>query len=585
MSSSAEKSPLNSVSPWLFSPAANPPLRIGILLDGPILPRVDARILTDLQSSNFTTLSLLVFRKSVPIQKPEQPRSLSGRLSRRLLDSKLRSQLLYELYLRFDQRRKGPNHPLEPVDCSTSLAGIESIEVEPIGAKFVHRFPADALERIRGKNLDVLIRFGFNILKGDILKAARYGVWSYHHGDNEFYRGGPAHFWELYERAPLTGVILQVLTEDLDAGVVLCKSLFATQPTICVSQNRYGPYWGSTDMVIRKLNELHQFGWDYLLQNAVPPAPYRGRRKIYRVPSNLDLARWLGPVFLKKALQHPFRKETVLHWKIAIRLNSTPLHDPKSDGGTSGFYWIEPTKGHFWADPFLFEQQGRRWVFFEDYVYAKERGFIACAEISPEGQLLSPSTSLEHPECHYSYPYVFQDGPELFMIPESYESGRVDLYRCDQFPDKWVLQKTMLEGKFVDTSVWKQDGLWWMLTTRAEPDSRSSCLFLFFAERLTGDWHFHPCNPISTDVRNNRGAGRIFSSAHRLIRPSQSCSPVYGYSFSLQEITTLSTSDYREHPIREFRPETMHKQATHTYNCLSGIEIIDGATFVPLSQT
>src|SRR5947207_12898913 len=116
--------------------------------------------------------------------------------------------------------------------------------------------------------------------------------------------------------------------------------------------------------------------------------------------------------------------------------------------------------------------------FFEDYVYAKERGFIAFAEISPEGQLLSPSTSLEHPECHYSYPYVFQDGPELFMIPESYESGRVDLYRCDQFPDKWVLQKTMLQGKFVDTSVWKQDGLWWMLTTRAEPDSRSSCLFL-----------------------------------------------------------------------------------------------------------
>lgn len=143
----------------------------------------------------------------------------------------------------------------------------------------------------------------------------------------------------------------------------------------------------------------------------------------------------------------------------------------------------------------------------------------------------------------------------------------------------------MLQGKFVDTSVWKQDGLWWMLTTRAEPDSRSSCLFLFFAERLTGDWHFHPSNPISTDVRNNRGAGRIFSSADRLIRPSQSCSPVYGYSFSLQEITKLSTSDYREHPIREFRPETMHKQATHTYNCLSGIEIIDGATFVPLSQT
>src|SRR6266567_2602478 len=91
-----------------------------------------------------------------------------------------------------------------------------------------------------------------NILAGEILTAARYGVWSYHHGDNDFYRGGPPHFWELCERAPLSGVILQVLTEELDGGVVLCKSLFATQPTVMVSRNRFAPYWGSTDLVIRK---------------------------------------------------------------------------------------------------------------------------------------------------------------------------------------------------------------------------------------------------------------------------------------------------------------------------------------------
>ena len=41
----------------------------------------------------------------------------------------------------------------------------------------LHGFPDDALERIREKKLDVLIRFGFNILRGEILTAARYGVW------------------------------------------------------------------------------------------------------------------------------------------------------------------------------------------------------------------------------------------------------------------------------------------------------------------------------------------------------------------------------------------------------------------------
>jgi len=205
------------------------------------------------------------------------------------------------------------------VDCSSLLAGIESIEVEPIGKKFVHRFPAEALEKIRSKDLDVILRFGFNILSGDILTAARYGVWSYHHDDNDFYRGGPPHFWELVEKSPLSGVILQVLTEELDGGLVLCKSLFTTEQTTSASVNRYTPYWGSTDMVIRKLNELHRCGWDYVKAKSIPNSPYQGKRKIYRTPTNSEMKGWLGPLILKKAVEYPFRKKTVQHWKIAVR--------------------------------------------------------------------------------------------------------------------------------------------------------------------------------------------------------------------------------------------------------------------------
>jgi hypothetical protein len=579
-----EKPDVSRNSPWRLSPAAKPPLRVGLLLDSSVLPRFNVRIIEDLRSSNFVDLALLVYKKDSTLQKTTAPQGLAGRVARRIFDSKLRKHTLYDFYLRFDQRNRGHDDPLENLDCSGLLSGIESIEVEPIGAKFVHRFPSEALDRIKAKNLDVLIRFGFNILKGEILTAARFGVWSYHHGDNEFYRGGPPLFWELYERSPLSGVLLQVLTEELDAGIVLCKSLFATKATLSVSENRVAPYSGSTDLVIRKLNELHQFGWEHLLRNAVPPAPYRGKRKLYRSPTNSDMARWLGPVLLEKAMGRPFRRRSVQHWKIAIRLNSRPLFDAASDNSFQGFRWIEPQKGHFWADPFLLEHEGRRWVFFEDYVYARRRAFIACAELAADGKLVSPVPCMSSPEHHYSYPYVFRDGEELFMIPEAHDTGSIVLYRCDKFPDSWIFQETLLIGKFVDTSVWRHNGLWWMMTTRADPDSRSACLFLFYAERLTGNWRFHPANPISTDVRNNRGAGRIFYTKGRLIRPSQSCSPVYGYSFTLNEITSLSATEYSEQALREFRPEPLNMQATHTYNWLPGVEIIDGASVVPLRK-
>jgi len=374
------------VPQFRFSPAAQPPLRIGIMLDSSKPSGFFAQVIEDIQASNFAKIELLVYRKKSSAPKP--PNSRLANWTERLLDSNKRKRLFYEMYQRFDQPNQGANHPLTSVDCTERLAGIERIEVEPIGKKFVHRFPDDALQQIRAKNLDVLLRFGFNILHGDILKAARYGVWSYHHGDNDFYRGGPALFWELPEHSPLSGVLLQVLTEELDGGLVLCKSLFSTERTLSLAKNRYVPYWGSTDMVIRKLNELHQFGWEHVRQRSVPAAPYQGKRQIYRTPTNLEMLRWLGPAAMKKAASRVFQnqKKTVQHWRIGIRMKAAQPLGSAADHHMhmQDFRWIEPPPGHFWADPFAIELDGKYWAYFEDYSYQTSVGRIACAEIAAD---------------------------------------------------------------------------------------------------------------------------------------------------------------------------------------------------------
>jgi hypothetical protein len=65
-----------------------------------------------------------------------------------------------------------------------------------------------------------------------------------------------------------------------------------------------------------------------------------------KAPGNSDLVPWLGPIFLKKALQYPFRKETIQQWRIAIRRNRKTLKvvTPDSWDGLSGVHthnWIE----------------------------------------------------------------------------------------------------------------------------------------------------------------------------------------------------------------------------------------------------
>ncbi|PYX04984.1 MAG: hypothetical protein DMG88_22925 [Acidobacteria bacterium] len=120
-----------SGSPWRFSPAAHPALRVGLLLDGPHLSAFFARVIQDIRASNFANLELLVFRKPPARSEAQSRSSLLNKIARRLLD------------------REAREHALDQVDCSQLLIGIEAIEVEPIGKKFIHRFPEDALEKIR----------------------------------------------------------------------------------------------------------------------------------------------------------------------------------------------------------------------------------------------------------------------------------------------------------------------------------------------------------------------------------------------------------------------------------------------------
>jgi len=195
------------------SESGGPPLRIGLLLDSAVLPSCFAEVVDHILQSNFARLELLVFNaeEDKKAAEPQPKRSRLRKVIDLLRDARRRKVLLFSLYERWDSRNiVASEDPHALVDCSERLQHVESILVTPLRKRFVHRFPADAIERIREKRLDVLIRFGFNILRGDILTAAKYGVWSYHHGDGDYYRGGPSHFWEIYEGNPISGVMLQV---------------------------------------------------------------------------------------------------------------------------------------------------------------------------------------------------------------------------------------------------------------------------------------------------------------------------------------------------------------------------------------
>lgn len=568
------------------STTEKPALRIGLLLDSTTLSKFFAEIVDHIEQSNFAKIELLIFNQEAIEQDAAPPprRSLLRKIIDTLRDAKSRRTIFFNLYQRWDVRNEEPStNPDTPADFAERLAHVTSMHVAPITKRFVHRLPDDAVAQIREKKLDVLIRFGFNILRGDVLTAAKYGVWSYHHGDNDYYRGGPANFWEVLERNPMSGAILQVLTEELDAGKVMCKGLFATDVGFSHARNRVQPFWGSVTFMIQKLQELHMRGWEHVEKNMLPIAPYLGKKKIYSAPTNWEMFRWLVPLLAGKVVRRLVAQETIRHWRMALRVGGPPIVTSASVPDLRGFQWIDSPKGRFYADPFVVEENGKHWIFFEDFDYATKIGRISCAEVR-DGGLGPVLTALDRP-YHLSYPCVFFDGGKWYMIPESAAAGTVELYRCSRFPDTWQLERVLLRTPAVDSTIWIENGVYWLFVTLQESRGAAYQLWLFSAGTLGETWAAHPANPISTDVRYARGAGEIFRHEGRLFRPSQDCSGEYGRCTTINEIVVMDSDRYVELPHTVIAPEQFENLVgTHTYNRKGAVEVIDGKAHYPLHQ-
>jgi hypothetical protein len=345
------------------SPAKRPPLRIGVLLDGPWTIRCFRHVLEDVRACDFAELAAVVYN----VDATGAAAPARGRVRRyvdALANAATRRTLAYAVYTRFVDSPPQPEaDPLGIVRLDDLIDGVPALHVRPRTSRFVHRFPPEAVDAVRALDLDVLVRFGFNILRGEILTVPRYGVWSWHHGDPDAYRGGPAHYWEMVESNPVSGAMLQVLTEELDGGLVLCKAQFPTTRTLSVAENRHGPYWGSQHFLIQKLCELHRYGWEFLLEHAPPPAPYRGARRPYRSPTNLEFAGWTAGQLAQRLVRRIGRRETDTDWNVGLRRSSTPLPFDAREDAPRSFALLENPRGRFLADPFLLERDGRWWMF------------------------------------------------------------------------------------------------------------------------------------------------------------------------------------------------------------------------------
>jgi len=445
----------------------------------------------------------------------------------------------------------------------------ESLRTRPLRSKsgFVLRFSDEDVDRVHELGLDLLIRCGSGILRGEILGAARLGIVSFHHGDNRINRGGPAGFWEAYHAWPKTGFVIQRLTEELDGGEVLVRGAFLTH---CLFSLNQAYLYAKANVHLKRL--LTRVSATGALPAPEPFFPYSAR--LYTAPAFHQTLRY-GFALCARLAGKALRRVLGLRQRWGLSFADA--------GWRNAVLWRsrspEIPKGHFWADPFLVARDGKTYCFVEDYVYKTGRGHITALEVQQGGTVSELGPALIEP-FHLSFPFIFEYDGALYMCPETRESRQIRIYRCAEFPLRWELVTVAMDGvSAADTMLFASGDRWWMLTNLDESGTGDHCseLSLFFADSpLATTWAPHPQNPIVVDPERARNAGLIVESGGVYRLAQRQGFDQYGAGLSIWQIAELSSERYREELAGTIEPAYRDRLlGTHHLSTSGTVTVVD----------
>ncbi len=416
--------------------------------------------------------------------------------------------------------------------------------------KYSQYFSETDIKTIQEYQPDFILKFGFGILRGSVLQAAPYGIWSFHHGDEQKYRGIPPAFYEIIFNDPITGSVLQRITETLDGGIILRKGYFPTinhswKANLCQAINL------TVNWPLNVCSEIiDQLSFPSESVSGISNAP------IYKEPTNFTFLTFLIKQFINKIRFHFTEIIFAEKWQTGL-VKARPadlVSEYSYDIDEEDAKWLG-AKGNdrYFADGFALKGEGRLLLVFEDYNYRKRKAGLSASWYSErQAEFSTPVTVLEEP-WHLSYPFLFRADGQIWCMPESLDHGSVELYRYDNQAGKMIRHRTLLEGvSAADPTLVFHQNHWFLFFTPAHATNVE--LHIWHADTLDGPFEPHELNPVKADISNSRPAGSFFNLDGKLYRPAQDCSQTYGGLVVINEVKLLTETEFLEMPVTSLKP-------------------------------
>jgi hypothetical protein len=104
------------------------------------------------------------------------------------------------------------------------------------------------------------------------------------------------------------------------------------------------------------------------------------------------------------------------HWNIGWRNVLGPSLIDSAGPQTGSFNLLRDDGRRYYADPAVFRHQGQYYLFMEEYPLQTGKGVISVSKMGENGLFGIPGVIMEG-AGHLSYPMIFEDDGQIFMVP------------------------------------------------------------------------------------------------------------------------------------------------------------------------
>lgn len=533
-------------------------IRFGVICSATKILAWQEIVIKKLISEADAELKLVVFENGQTIQN-------SATLPVRRYNEK--PGLSWKMYYRYIVRKR--SKALKEVAITSIFENIPNISCTLIETDGFAKLQDADTAIIKTAELDFILDFSSTLLTGNVLKAAKFGIWSYRFGNQGKYSGNTPCFWEIYKEDVLSKASLIRSTNEHDTFILLKEGCLKT--SISFPKNLDKIHFEGTNWPLQLCQDIKNDQIKNLTntikleQNSMVPAP-SGPQLLYFLLIQLKL-------LAKKAKKSLFYTD---YWNIGIA--HSPIHDFLNPRKTSEIKWFpDLPKDRFMADPFGIYFNGDVHIIYEDLRFKK--GIGKTARFLFKKDSFTENRIVIDEKFHMSYPFLFDHENEIYCIPETYQANQVRLYRAVDFPDKWKLEKVIIDNYAgIDSTLFKHKDIWYLFSTNKNSGPHHN-LNIHYSDSVFGPWQEHPKNPVKTDIRSARPAGTIFEHNGDIFRPSMDYSEKIEGRIVINKIVTLTISDFKEemHNVVDPFKDTLFSDKVHTLSQVGQYTLVDGA--------